>query len=52
MKNVYKILVRKLEGKGDLGVNGRLVLKWDEKGGCKIVDWILVAQDRSGSYKT
>jgi hypothetical protein len=37
MKNVYKILVGKPEGKRPLGITGR---RW------KYVDWIHPAQDR------
>jgi hypothetical protein len=48
MRNVYKILVRKLEGTDrseDLGVDGKVMELTDI--GCKVVEWSHLAQDRN-----
>jgi hypothetical protein len=52
MRNTYKILVGMPEQKRPLGsmhIDGRipLMFKWICKG-CKVMDWICVAQDSSG----
>jgi hypothetical protein len=51
MRNAYKMLIRKPHGKkplGDLGVNGRIILKWSRKnmGVSKGVYWSQLARDR------
>jgi hypothetical protein len=50
MRNVYKNLVRKPEGKiplGDTDVNGMILLKLSlNRLGYRDVDWILLAEDR------
>jgi hypothetical protein len=47
MRNVYKILVGKPERKkhfGDLGIYGKIILKWILKEGREGINWILLAQ--------
>jgi hypothetical protein len=42
------VLVRRTEGRDhleDLGVDGRIILKWIFKNGLGGLDWIFVAQD-------
>jgi hypothetical protein len=50
MRNIYRILIGKLEGNrplGDLGVNGRVIIKMDFKEiGYEVEDWIHLPQNR------
>jgi hypothetical protein len=45
MRNAYKMLVGKSEGKG-AGVEGKVILKWILRTCPEGVDWIHMAQDR------
>ena len=50
-RGVYRVLVRKPEGKGPIGIHGR---RWEDnikmdlqEVGCGGMDWIELAQDRN-----
>jgi hypothetical protein len=51
MRDAYRVLVGKPEGKshlGDPGIDGRIILKWILKKRDGGMEWIDLAQDREG----